>query len=106
MTTASQGILLGGQNDCNDVELYNSMESVVYHNVADVDPGESGDVLTVAVSNAYNSTNPVVGSVWIYNEASTDQLAKNMAVETGIYALNDISLKSNADLVAEQSLLP
>ncbi|MDO4936224.1 MAG: leukotoxin LktA family filamentous adhesin [Phascolarctobacterium sp.] len=109
--TASQGIFLGGKNDCNNVALYNAQNSVVYHNVADVDPNETGDVLTVGVLDFLHTSgsDAIVGSVWIYNEAKTEtaasgQLTKPMAVTSGVYAVNDIDLKSNGDLVNQYEI--
>lgn len=104
---ASKGVFLGGKNDCNNVVIHNVQESVVYHNVADVDSQESADVLTIGISH-YNTTdftsNPVTGTIWVYNEAATEtadsgQLAKDMSVLTGVYALGDIDLKSNGNLI-------
>ncbi|MCQ2362375.1 MAG: hypothetical protein MJ048_04995 [Acidaminococcaceae bacterium] len=109
--TASQGIFLGGKNDCNNVALYNAQNSVVYHNVADVDPNETGDVLTVGVLDFLHTSgsDAIVGSVWIYNEAKTEtaasgQLTKPMAVTSGVYAVNDIDLKSNGGLVNQYEI--
>ena len=110
--TASNGIYLGGQNDCNNVVLHNSQENVVYHNVADVNPGETGDVLTIGVSQydyLTEESHPVVGTVWVYNEEVTKtqdsvQYAKSMTVTSAVYALGDVSIKSNADLVNQYEI--
>lgn len=104
--SATTGIYLRGKNDCNDVVLHNVQEHVVYHNMADVDPLESGDVLTVNISNA-NATDgqshPVIGSVWVYNQAitpatSSENFAKPMAVTDGIYSLGDVVVKTDGSL--------
>ncbi|MBQ0108548.1 MAG: hypothetical protein KBS34_05535, partial [Phascolarctobacterium sp.] len=104
--SATTGIYLRGKNDCNDVVLHNVQEHVVYHNVADVDPLESGDVLTVNISDA-NATDgqshPVIGSVWVYNQAitpatSSENFAKPMAVTDGIYSLGDVVVKTDGRL--------
>lgn len=109
--TASQGIFLGGKNDCNNVLLYNAQNDVVYHNVANVDPNETGDILTVGVLDFLHTggSNAIMGNVWIYNEAATEtetsgQLTKTMTVTSGVYAVNDVDLKSNGDLVNQYEI--
>ncbi len=107
--TASNGIYLGGKNDINNVVLDNSMNNVVYHNVADVDSSETGDVLTIGISHHNNPSDAIVGTIWVYNEEATKtqdsvQHAKPMAVTSGVYALNSIDLKSNGNLVNQYEI--
>ena len=106
--TASKGIYLAGRNDCDNVILHNYQENVVYHNVADVDPNETGDVLTVGIGDYKESTEEVthiLGTVWVYNEAAENTHdAKPMAVTSGVYAVNSIDLKSNGDLVNQYKI--
>ena len=102
--SATRGIYLGGKNDSNRVTLHNYQESVVYHNVADVDPQESGDVLTVEVTcydDFSKKYNPVLGNVWVYNEAASvgqTNKTKDMAVVGPVYAYSTIDLQSQGHL--------
>ena len=103
---ASKGVYLLGKNDCNDVILHNSQENVVYHNVADVDPGETGDILTVGVSSITDGNHAIAGTVWVYNEATEETHdAKPMAVTSGVYAVNSIALKSDGDLINQYEIV-